>query len=129
MSRELQEIIQRYESGTLSEQEEQALLVYLMNHDERRAQRYVERINTLIEQGSLLFDTANNRWSMMQVPARASKKKAGRPRSSRELAPVSIYLDKETLEALDRIVGYTTFSRSAYINFIIKRFLQDRKEI
>jgi len=129
MSRELQEIIQRYESGTLSEQEEQALLVYLMNHDERRAQRYVERINTLIEQGCLLFDTANNRWSMMQVPARASKKKAGRPRSSRELTPVSIYLDKETLEALDRIVGYTTFSRSAYINFIIKRFLQDRKEI
>lgn len=129
MSKELLEILQRYESGELSGREEQALLVYLMNNEERYAQRYTTRINTLIELGALLFDTSSKRWSVAQVPALAPKKKGGRPKSTRELVAVSIYVDKETLEALDRIVGYTNFSRSAYIDFIIKRYLKDRKEL
>lgn len=135
MSNALQEILTRYERGELGAHDEQALLVYLMNTDERLARRYESRIDVYTSSGAIVFDASAKRWIMSQVPAtreakpREAKKRAGRPISKKELAAVSIYLDPEVLEALDRIVSYTTFSRSAYINFIIKRFLQDRKEI
>jgi hypothetical protein len=131
MRQEVQEFITRYEQGHLSIQEEQALLVYLMNTDDRIASRYTPRIEALRASGLIVFDTTTKRWSAAQVPARvqAPKKKAGRPRKKKELIAVSAYFDADTLEALDRIVSYTTFSRSAYITFIVKRFLQDRKEL
>lgn len=133
MSKELQEILTQYEQGRLGAQDEQALLVYLMNTNEQLARRYSSRIDVYTSSGAILFDASTKRWYMNQLPAppapREAKKRAGRPKRTKELAAVSIYLDPEVLEALDRIVSYTTFSRSAYINFIIKRFLQDRKEI
>jgi hypothetical protein len=136
MSKELQEILTQYEQGRLGAQDEQALLVYLMNTNEQLARRYSSRIDVYTSSGAILFDASTKRWYMNQLPAppappapREAKKRAGRPKRTKELAAVSIYLDPEVLETLDRIVSYTTFSRSAYINFIIKRFLQDRKEI
>lgn len=131
----LQHYIQAFDKGELSALDAVGLMVHILNNRMVELEaRYAPTIQEMIRAGALRFDKRAQRWSVDDALIRSNapapkKNKGGRPRKQRELIPVSIYLDPAVAEALDRVVGYTTFSRSAYINFIIKHYLKDRKEL
>lgn len=131
----LQQYLTMFDNGQLSALEAVGLMVHILNNRMVDLEtRYTTAIYEMRRAGALRYDERARCWIadaalVQSITAAPKKKKGGRPRKQRELVPISVYLDPAVAEALDRVVGYTTFSRSAYINFIIKKHLQDRKEV
>lgn len=124
MNKELLRAIEYFERGELSPSEAGALLAWLLNNSDPMVGRYTQHIEAYQQTGALLYDIVGRCWRATSPIAKPpAKSKGGRPKSTKDLIPISIYIERDKLEALDAIISSTPFSRSGYINFIIQRYI------
>jgi len=118
----LQDNLRALEAGHLTRLDAAKLLVYLIAHDQRRAEGYTGRINELIESGHIVRSRAGG-WLAVDP----TRRRPGRPRGRALRQRVTLYIEPTLLAEIDNHALSRYLSRNDLIMLALRRLIDASK--